>query len=245
MIGIILAAGKGSRLGKITKNNHKSLLKIKNKPLIDYQIDAFHQAGIKKIFIVTGYNSHLFESYKDKVTLLHNTYWQESNMMQSIMTAKDLLSESPGIISYSDIFYQSFAIKSLINQKEFSILYSSSWKELWEKRFKNAADDAETFSIDDFGYLIDIGEPLDCLDNAFGQYMGIMSLTPKTFFIFEQVFSRLPQNAREEIDVTTFLKHLLVTQSLKINTIVYGGAWGEVDIPTDIELYNSDSFYFP
>ena len=245
MIGIILAAGRGSRLGLITKNNHKALLLVKGKALIEYQIDAFFRAGINKIYIITGYNSFLFDSYKNKVTLLYNSNWESSNMLISIMTAKDLLNESPAIISYSDIFYESFALKSLLNQKELSILYSSSWKELWEKRFKNPTDDAETFSIDNFGYLKDIGEPLDYLANAFGQYMGIMSFTPKIFTIFKKIFFTLPENKRDKIDVTSFLKHLLITKSLNIKTIKYGGIWGEVDIPTDLELYNSKSFYFP
>ena len=245
MIGIILAAGKGSRLGLITKKNHKALLLIKGKALINYQIDAFYQAGIKKIYIITGYNSYLFNSYKDQVTLLYNSNWKNSNMLISIMTAKDLLNESPAIISYSDIFYESHALKSLLNQKELSILYSSSWKELWEKRFKNAADDAETFSVDNLGYLKDIGEPLDCLRNANGQYMGIISFTPKIFSRFKNIFYELPYNKRSKIDVTSFLKHLLITKSLNIKTIEYKGIWGEVDIPTDLELYNSNSFYFP
>ena len=126
MIGIILAAGKGSRLGKITKNNHKALLSIKGKALIEYQIDAFFRAGINKIYIITGYNCYLFDSYKDKVNLLYNSNWENSNMLISIMTAKDLLIESPAIISYSDIFYESSAFKSLLNQEDkqcFLIMY--------------------------------------------------------------------------------------------------------------------------
>ena len=80
-------------------------------------------------------------------------------------------------------------MKTILKQKELSILYSSSWKELWQKRFnKNAIDDAETFSIDDFGYLKDIGGSLDSLNNACGQYMGIISFTPKVFSIFQEKF---------------------------------------------------------
>jgi len=245
MIGIILAAGKGSRLGMITKNNHKALLIIKNKPLIEYQIDALLRVGINKIYIITGYNSHLFDSYRDQFTLLYNSNWQNSNMLVSIMTAEHLLNESPAIISYSDIFYESFACESLLNQKELSILYSSSWKELWKKRFKHPASDAETFSVDNFGYLKDIGAPLDCLSNACGQYMGIISFTPKIFSKFKKIFYTLPETKRDKIDVTSFLKHLLITNSFNIKTIDYKGIWGEVDIPTDLQLYNSNSFYFP
>ena len=166
-------------------------------------------------------------------------------MMQSIMTASYLLDQNDSIISYSDIFYESFALRAISNQKELSILYSSDWKELWNRRFKVAIDDAETFSIDNFGYLKDIGGPLDSLSNACGQYMGIVSFTPRIFSVFEMIFDTLPENIRNEIDVTSFLKHLLLSKSLNIKTIAYKGVWGEVDIPTDLGLYNSNSFYFP
>ena len=245
MIGIILAAGKGSRLGLISKDNHKALLLIKGKPLIEYQIDAFYQSGINDIYVITGYNSHLFESYKDKVTLLHNSNWQTSNMMVSIMRASYLLNKNNSIISYSDIFYESFAFQDLLNKEELSILYSSSWKELWQMRFTNPTDDAETFLIDKFGYLKDIGDPLDCLRKACGQYMGIISFTPKIFSKFKKIFYTLPETRRDKIDVTSFLKYILITKSLNIKTIEYEGTWGEVDTPTDLELYNSNSFYFP
>ena len=94
-----------------------------------------------------------------------------------------------------------YAFKYLLNQKELCILYSNSWKGLWEKRFKNAVEDAETFSTDNCGYLLDIGEKLDCLSNAFGQYMGIISFTPKIFSIFKKIFYTLPEDKRNKIYV--------------------------------------------
>ena len=245
MIGVILAAGQGSRLGSITKNNHKALLLIKGKPLIEYQIDAFYKSGIKDIFVITGYNSHLFKSYKTKVNLLYNSIWQNTNMMQSIMAASPLLNKYSSIISYSDIFYESNALNPLLNQKELSIMYSSSWQELWESRFKNPINDAETFSIDNYGYLKDIGGQLDSLSSACGQYMGIISFTPKVFNIFKKLFYSLPKDKRDKIDVTSFLKYILISKALNIKTIAYQGSWGEVDIENDLNLYNSSSFDFP
>ena len=39
MKAMILAAGFGKRLGELTKNKPKPLLKVKGKPLIDYHIE--------------------------------------------------------------------------------------------------------------------------------------------------------------------------------------------------------------
>ena len=54
MIAMILAAGRGERMGQLTRNTPKPLLKIKGKPLIVYQIESLVIAGVEKIIINTG-----------------------------------------------------------------------------------------------------------------------------------------------------------------------------------------------
>lgn len=53
---IILAAGKGQRLGDITKDLPKPLLEINNKALINYAIDFVKNIGIEDIIVVAGYH---------------------------------------------------------------------------------------------------------------------------------------------------------------------------------------------
>ena len=55
MQAIMLAAGKGSRLGKYTKNNTKCMLNIHGKTLLERAIDALLEAGIKDFILVLGY----------------------------------------------------------------------------------------------------------------------------------------------------------------------------------------------
>ena len=65
MKGLILAAGRGRRMGKITSNSHKCLVEVHGFKLLDLQISAMLKAGINEIGIVTGYNSHLLK--KDSI----------------------------------------------------------------------------------------------------------------------------------------------------------------------------------
>ncbi len=49
MKAIILAAGIGSRLRPLTNDKPKTLVKVNNKPIVDYIIDSIQCVGIKDI----------------------------------------------------------------------------------------------------------------------------------------------------------------------------------------------------
>lgn len=55
MRALILAAGYGSRLGHITKNTPKPLIKVGNKSVIERIIDKLHMHGISQILINVHY----------------------------------------------------------------------------------------------------------------------------------------------------------------------------------------------
>ena len=52
---LILAAGKGSRLGMKTKKRPKILLKFKKKLLFDYHLDVYKYFSNMSVNIVGGY----------------------------------------------------------------------------------------------------------------------------------------------------------------------------------------------
>ena len=61
MKGVILCAGKGTRLKELTKAIPKCLLPVYDKPMIYYSIEKLAQAGIKDIIIIPNYdNEKLF-----------------------------------------------------------------------------------------------------------------------------------------------------------------------------------------
>ena len=55
MKAIILAAGLGTRLRPMTENTPKALVKVNEKPLVEYQIEFLKERVIDDIIIVVGY----------------------------------------------------------------------------------------------------------------------------------------------------------------------------------------------
>ena len=73
MEGIILAAGRGSRLKHLTKEKPKCFNRLgNNKRCIDIILQNFLQNKIKNINIIVGYKKYLFKKFKFKKFIMKN-----------------------------------------------------------------------------------------------------------------------------------------------------------------------------
>ena len=65
---VILVGGKGSRLGKITKNFPKPMLNIDDKPFIIHLINQVKKFGFKNILLLTCHSANIIDDYfKDNI----------------------------------------------------------------------------------------------------------------------------------------------------------------------------------
>ena len=63
MKAVILAAGKGVRLRPLTDNVPKAMVKLKGKPLLEWNMEILKECGIGEILIVDGYRKEALEKY--------------------------------------------------------------------------------------------------------------------------------------------------------------------------------------
>ena len=236
MRAIILAAGRGSRMKKVTNNIPKCLLEVKGKKLLELQIQALKKSGIRKIGIITGYLSDQLSNYSEKT--FHNDQWNQTNMVFSLMCAQQWLKESDCIVSYSDIFYDFQIVKKLIKDDcEIGIAYDPNWKKLWMKRFRNPLSDAETFKLSRSCNVIEIGNKTSKIDEIEGQYMGLMKFTTKGWSDLEKIIEGLKKNELKKIQITQLLQKS-ISFGINVKAIPNNNEWGEVDSQKDLNLYN-------
>ena len=233
MRAIILAAGRGSRINEYSSKHPKCLIKIRNKTLLDWQIKALNDSGISKIAIVTGYKKEFFNNMELK--RFENRDWDKTNMVQSLYCARDWLLKEKCIVSYSDIFYLSSAIKLLMNDiSDLSITYDSNWLDLWSLRFKDPLSDAETFRLDKNNNLLEIGKRSKSVKDIEGQYMGLLSFTPYSWRLIEKMLFKMPKSIIDKIHMTDLLQHIIDKKILSIKALAYKDVWGEVDSINDL-----------
>ena len=236
--GIILAAGRGSRLGYLTDNKPKSFNKTGNKRYIDIIIDNFIKNKINKLNIVVGYKKNLFKNFPFKK--IHNKKWKSSNIFYSLNKANKLLKLDTCIISYADIIYDKEAIKLLVETKgDIVLLNNTNWKKVWKLRFKNPLDDLETFNFSkkkDIKYLTDIGGKPKSISSIKGQFAGLFKITPRGWKIICN-YIKLNKVDIINLDITSFFSQLIKKNKNTIRVVDYKKSWFEIDTLSDYKNY--------
>ena len=235
MRAIILAAGRGSRLGHLGDDRPKCFVKLDDKPLIDYQLAALRRGGVNEIGIVRGYRAEMIDF--PSLAYFNNERWAETNMVMSLAAAAGWLREQPVIVSYADIFYRSELVRGLAQAPgELIITYDRKWSELWARRFADPLADAETFRTGAAGQLLEIGGKTNQIEDIQGQYMGLLKFTPASWGAVEKLLGELDPATRDRLDMTGLLRRLLAA-SFSVATFATDGQWGEIDNPEDVALY--------
>ncbi len=238
MKAIILAAGRGSRMQEATESKPKCLVELASKPLLQYQIDALLESGIDKLGIVSGYRRKVLEPFIKRYGLseFYNGAFLDSNMVYSLMCAKDWLSGEDFVISYSDIFYETQGIRDLYLAKgDISLLYDVNWQRLWQARFSDPLSDAESFRLDSLQHLLEIGNRVKNIKEIQGQFMGLIKCSAQGFNNLLQILESIDYR---HLDSTGLLR-LYLDRGYRIHCVKYEGIWGECDNQNDVALYEN------
>jgi NDP-sugar pyrophosphorylase family protein len=59
----ILAGGLGKRLGSLTLDTPKSMIKINNKPFIEWQLNLLSKKGVREVVLCTSHYSQIIKDY--------------------------------------------------------------------------------------------------------------------------------------------------------------------------------------
>ncbi|MCP5178518.1 MAG: phosphocholine cytidylyltransferase family protein [Pseudomonadales bacterium] len=230
---VVLVAGRGSRLQELTEDRPKCLIEIGGKPIINWILGALRRNGLTGITLVGGYRADLLPV--EGVAKRLNVRWEETNMVATLLCADDILRAHPTIVSYGDILYAPTAIQSLLCAREdIAITYDRAWLELWQARFTDPLDDAETFH-EEGGLLRAIGSRASSVNDIHGQYMGLLRFTPAGWLRVRAVLDTQSQARIDRLDMTSLLS-LLLAHGERIAAIPVDGGWLEVDNQTDLSL---------
>jgi len=233
---LILAAGRGSRLGPLTRDRPKCLVTLGGRTLLDWQRGALGAAGLARVAVVAGYRADQLR--RTGLPCFENGAWASSNMVASLLAARAWLAGGPCVVSYGDIVYHPRIVQTLLAcPYDVAIVYDRAWRVLWEDRFERPEEDAESLRVRD-GLVADIGRRVTELDRIEGQFLGLIRFSSAGWSHVERWLAGIDEETRRRIDTTTLLREL-VDAGMHVGAAPVRGGWCEVDSERDLALYQT------
>lgn len=244
MIGVILAAGMGTRLMPLTKDIPKALLKINEITLLERMMKNCMNAGIDKFIVLVGYNKdkvidlcpQLAEKYDVEIKTVANEKYDVTNTSVSTYLASKYIEENDlddFILVNGDNVVDPEIITRLAATANTGMIVDN-FKELNEESFKLIIDD-ESFNEDKSianGTINSIGKGLD-IPSSSGEFIGVSKVVSDDVAEFNRILERLieedPQNYYD-------LAYKDLSEIKTIDFVLTNGLkWTEIDDHTDWE----------
>jgi len=111
MKAVILAAGKGTRMGGLTTQLPKPMLSVQGKPILEYILAGLISAGIRDFFIVTGWRGEVIEDYFGggkpwNVKISFGRQAVQDGTGKAPEAAKEFVGTEDFVLTYGDILVQ-------------------------------------------------------------------------------------------------------------------------------------------
>ena len=120
MQAIILAAGMGRRLGELTSNNTKCMVKVNGVTLIERMLRQIEPLHLSRIVIVIGYEGKKLVDYiatlhvKTPVVYVENPIYDKTNNIYSLALASQFLYEDDTLLFESDLIFEDSVLDALV-----------------------------------------------------------------------------------------------------------------------------------
>lgn len=121
MQAIILAAGMGKRLKKLTQNNTKCMVKVNGMTMIERMLRQIDKRGVSRIVLVVGYEREKLKEYistldvSTPIQYIDNPIYDSTNNIYSLSLASELLIEEDTLLFESDLIFEDSILDTLID----------------------------------------------------------------------------------------------------------------------------------
>ena len=223
MQGLILAAGRGSRMGNYHTGTPKCLLEVGGRHLIEHQLESLAEAGVAPVAAVVGYSSDEVRRVLGiRADCLYNARWETTNSIYSFWLARDWI-KGPVLILNSDVLFHPRLLSSVLAVDGDAIAYDSSSGSAPEHMKVRVLDSR----------LVDMGKKLPPEATA-GENVGLIYLTAETAALLLDKAGEIIAAGGEQNWLGSALREVARVRDIRAVDVA-GLPWGEVDNTFDLE----------
>ncbi len=230
---VILAAGRGTRMGEMTAEIPKPMLLVRGRPMLEHVLDNLAAAGLQEFLIVTGY-------YREKIEQ-HFRNWRMPLRFQvqevvngtgsAALLARDFAGDEPCLVTFGDILCEPAAYTHAAGVLEG---HPATQSVLGVKYVADPWQGAAVYA-DDGGRVTRVVEkPRPGTSTTHWNSAGLFLLAPVAF----DYLSRLELSPRGEYELTAIFDKML-HDDLELRISPIEGTWRDVGRPEDLTALNS------
>jgi choline kinase len=241
MRAIILAAGSGTRMGGYGESKPKGMLSFGGKTLIERQLERMRSIGLNDIAIITGYKAEMIDY--EGVTYLHNPDYASTNMVETLMCAKELFNTEI-LISYADILYTKELLSMVAGcEREVGVAVDNEWREFWMLRYGSTEEDLESLSLCEDGRIAELGKTISSSEGLDYRYIGLIKFSSKGIDNAVKFYNEKKSKNESWVQsgqpfnkgYMTDLLHELIEADRAVYPVISHGGWLEFDTALDYE----------
>lgn len=248
---ILIAAGRGRRLGPHTEEVPKCMVQVGAKPIFGWVWDAFRAAGVEELIVIRGYRGDVLEAFLRErvpnVQLVDNHEWQTNNVLLSLACARPFL-DQPCLISYSDIiFTPAVARAAAESPAELALVIDREFRTIYDGRTEHPLDEGEVSDLMPDGSVARVGKRALPPADAVGEFIGLTKLGTRGVATVARTLDALAHRYRGREHepfqraatyrnaYLTDLWQELIDGGLRLDPVMIDGMWREIDTGQDLE----------
>ncbi len=223
MQALILAAGRGSRLGERGAEVPKCLLDVGRRPIVEHQLEALADAGVGPVGMVLGYSAdEIREVVGIRSEYIINPRWSTTNSLYSFWLARDWVKGSVLVLN-GDVLFHPRVLDRLLRHHGDAFAYDSS-----------SGHGREHMKVKlERGRLVDMAKDLPP-EEISGENVGILSLSFDAVKRLFEIAERLVEKGAETNWLGAAVCELARERDLR-GVDIAGLPWAEIDFSYDLD----------
>ena len=241
MQGLILAAGMGRRLGRLTQDNTKCMVEVNGVRLIDRMLTQLAELGIGRTTIVIGYSGANLRAFVGsewkgmKIEYIENPIYDKTNNIYSLSLASDVLCADDTLLLESDIILEDGILRKMVDSPYPNVVCVDAFKNWMDGTVVTLGDDGlvrEFIGKADFDF-----SKMDSYYKTVNVYRFSREFSERDYVPFLKAYSKSQGNNEYYEQV---LKMIVLLGKPMVHALSLSGEkWYEIDDVQDLDIAES------
>lgn len=247
---IIVAAGRGRRLGNETDVIPKCMVAVAGRPILHWQLRALASAGVDDVVVVRGYRGDCIAAPGHALRFVENPAWETNNILASAIYASHEM-DGGFFFSYSDIVFAPAVAQQLAravtDDADVSLVIDRRWDDAYVGRTQHPVSEAELSEVvgsGDQATVRRVGKLVVPPEQAAGEFIGLAHFSARGADALRSIWRQALASGGLEAPFgkaktlrQAYLSDALnaiADKGLRLQPVFIDGSWREIDTQQDL-----------